>query len=141
MKNRNKILLAGAITVLVVASLLLFASTLLAKGKIQEIILPGGILLIVVMFMIPFIKRRILDVKKGYPYEDERSKKIITLASARAFTLSIWWLLALMWYADFAQESSWPELIPRHVAAAGIVGMAALFALSYLYTSWRGEVE
>ncbi|MEA1924874.1 MAG: hypothetical protein U9M95_03300 [Candidatus Altiarchaeota archaeon] len=47
----------------------------------------------------------------------------------------------LRWYTDFANEQGWVELIPRHVAAAGTVGMATLFALSYLYTSWRGDVE
>ncbi|OYT27081.1 MAG: hypothetical protein B6U97_02470 [Candidatus Altiarchaeales archaeon ex4484_96] len=61
-----------------------------------DIILPGAILIMIIIFMVPFVRKKYIDVKQGYPPEDERSKCILTLASARAFTLSIWWMLALM---------------------------------------------
>ncbi len=61
MKDKTRVVLAGTITALVILGLLLFAIT---KGKTSEIILPGGILVIIIIFMIPFVKRRYFDVKK-----------------------------------------------------------------------------
>lgn len=140
-KDKMRVTLVGIITVLVILTALLLAFTLLAKGRTIETILPFGIILLVALFMIPFVKQRLLDVRAGYPPEDERSKKILVHASAKAYTLSIWWMLALMWYTELSQDSTMPELIPRHVAGAGIVGMAILFGLSYLWTNWRGVAE
>lgn len=135
MKDKMRVFLAAIMTLLVILTVLFFAGILVIKGKITETILPVGILLLLVVFMIPFVKRRYFDVKQGYPYEDERSRKILMKSSAQAFTLSIWWMLALMWYADSG------ALIPRHVAAAGIVGMALLFGLCYLYYNRESDVE
>ncbi len=141
-KNKTRIVLAATITLLVILTSLLWMTTLIAKGKSIDSILPGGIAVLIALFMIPFIKRRYFDVKKGYPHEDERSKKILLHATAKAFSLSIWWMLALMFYTGMGvEEHGFPELIPRHVAAAGIIGMAIIFAISYFYVNWRGETE
>jgi len=102
-----------------------------ARGALPPII--AGMILV---FMIPFLKR-FNDVIKGMPDADERIKAMERDASAMAFTLSIWWMLALMFYAGNAAENGWPELIPRHVAAAGILGMGILFGISYLHVRIR----
>ncbi len=135
MKDKNRVIIAAVVTLLVILTALIFSGNLLRNGKFPDILLPTGILIILMLFIVPFVKRRYFDVKQGYPYEDERSKKILMKASTQAFTLSIWWLLILMWYADTG------ALIPRHVAAAGIVGMALLFGFCYFYYSRKGDVE
>ena len=63
MKNKARVILAGIIISL------LFACTLLAKGEIMDAVLPIGIIVIIGLFMIHFVKRRYFDVKKGFPYE------------------------------------------------------------------------
>lgn len=78
------------------------------------------------------------NLSAGLPAEDERSKRILLVATGRAFTLSIWWLLALAWLVDWSGRA-W--LLPRHVAEMGVLGMAVLFALSWVWTAWRGDID
>ena len=138
MKNKRRVVLAGIITALVISGLLLFASILLTKGKTSEMILPGGILLIIVIFMIPFVKRRYFDVKKGFPYEDERTKKVMVNAAAKAYYISLYWLLAISFSVEVL------EIIELDVGGAigtGIVGMAIIFGICYWYFNRKGDVE
>ncbi|MFC2162124.1 hypothetical protein ACFLRF_00450 [Candidatus Altiarchaeota archaeon] len=143
-KNNDKarVILAGTVIVMVILTSIIFASTLMSNGKTISSILPMMILAIVMIFMIPFVKRRYFDVKAGYPYEDERSKKIMTKAMATSYIISIYWMLALMFYTGIGVEDhGLPPLIPRHVAVLGIAGMAVIFGLSYIYVSLRGKIE
>ena len=135
MKDKTRVVLAGTITALVILGLLFFAIT---KGKASEIILPGGILVIIVIFMIPFVKRRYFDVKDGYPYEDERTKRVMTNAAAKAYYISLYWLLAISFSVEVL------EIIELDVSGAigtGIVGMAIIFGICYGYYNRKGNVE
>lgn len=135
MKDKTRVVLAGTITALVILGLLLFAIT---KGKTSEIILPGSILVIIVIFMIPFVKRRYFDVKKGFPFEDERSKKIMNRTAACAYYISLYWLLAI----GFASSNEWIQF--EDVSQAinlGILGMAIIFGICYLWIGRKGDAE
>ena len=137
-KDKIRILGIVIVTLLLASTLVIFAVTLIKRGKPVGALFPGITLILVLVFMIPFVKRRYFDVKKGFPYEDERSKKIMLHASAKAYLLSVWWILAIGWMSN-------QELIEfrdvSQATGAGMLGMAVLFGLSYLYVNWRGEIE
>ncbi|MFH1722547.1 MAG: hypothetical protein ABH950_08100 [Candidatus Altiarchaeota archaeon] len=140
-KQTDKIraLFVWVVLALVIISLIVWAKIDVSRGGIGKAIIPGFIAVLLIIFMIPFLKR-IVDVKNGFPLKDERSEKIETLASARAYIISVYWMLALMFYTGtLVEDHGWPALIPRHVAAAGIIGMALAFALSHIWVNWRGE--
>lgn len=103
---------------------------------------PAGIVFIVALALgIGILLNGLKDLKnveKGLPPEDERSRRIMQVASARAYMLSIWWLLILMWMMD---EFGWAPPHPSTVLSAGIAGMALLLAVSWLYTNWKGDIE
>ena len=137
MKDKIRVVSAGIITALVILTSLLFAGTLLAKGKIIDMILPIGIIVIIGLFMIPFVKRKWFDVKKGFPFEDERSKKLMNRAAAYAYYISLYWLLALSWASE-----EW--IVFRDVSqaiGAGIIGMAIIFGICYLWVGEKGDIE
>lgn len=138
MKDKTRVVLAGIITVLVILALLIFAGILLDKGEILQLVLPVGIIIIIGLFMIPFVKRRYFDVKKGFPFEDERSKKIMNCTAACAYYLSLYWLLAI----GFASSNEWIQFRDvSHATNTGIIGMAILFGICYLYYNEKGDVK
>ena len=126
----------AGLTVLLTAAVMLTIGALmyvlLSKGEIYGAASALVLAVIVGLFMFLYLKGGLADAKKGMPFQDERSKKIVAYAGAKAFTLSIWWLLFLMWYADTT------NILPRHVAAAGIFGMAVLFFVSWIWYEKRG---
>ena len=137
MKEKNitpKIVIFG----LVIATFILFGVTLAMRGQIFQSIATGIIALILIIFAIPVLKRGYESIKKGHPMEDEMSSKIKVKAGYLAFLVSIYYILGIMWYLGYAPEKGWPMLIPRHVAAISIVGMAIIFGLCYLYVSRKG---
>ncbi|MCK5040136.1 MAG: hypothetical protein KAR87_04170 [Candidatus Aenigmarchaeota archaeon] len=138
MKDKTRVVLAGIITAIVILTSLLFAGTLLAKGKTIDMILPIGIIVIIGLFMIPFVKRRFFDVKKGFPFEDERSKKIMNRTAAYAYYMSLYWLLAI----GFASSNEWIYFrdIPQAIST-GIIGMAIIFGMCYFMVNRKGDIE
>jgi len=141
-KDKSKVFIGGLFAIFCILALSVWAYTSIQVGGNMGAMLPMGIAVVIMVLMIPFLKRRFIDVKNGYPYEDERSKKILTLATARAYTLSLYWMLALMFYTGLGvEEHGMPPLIPRHVAVVGILGMAAFFVLGYIYTNWKGDAQ
>ena len=140
-KDRVKLMLMIILTGTVVLGAITWLILNLMEGDIMKAVLPAGVALTVIIFALTFVKRRYSDMKEGFAFEDERSKKILNKSAANSYYISLYWMLALMWYADLAPGSGYPELIPRHVALAGILGMALLFALNYLYVSRKEELE
>ncbi|MCK4730510.1 MAG: hypothetical protein KAT28_04275 [Candidatus Aenigmarchaeota archaeon] len=138
MKDKTRVVLAGIIAAILILASLLFAGTLLIKGEILQLVLPIGIIIIIGLFMIPFVRRRYFDVKKGFPFEDERSKKIMNRAAACAYYISLYWLLAI----GFASSNEWIKFEDVSQATnTGIIGMAIIFGICYLYCNWKGDVK
>ena len=138
MKDKIRVVLAGIITALVILTSLLFTGTLLAKGKTMQVILPIGIIVIIGLFMIPFVKRRYFDVKKGFPFEDERTKRIMNRTAACAYYISLYWLLAI----GFASSNEWIQFRDiSHAINTGIIGMALIFGICYIWISRKGDAE
>ncbi|MBW2975800.1 hypothetical protein KY366_08845 [Candidatus Woesearchaeota archaeon] len=117
--------------ILVAATLLLFA---VMYGIKQDNIL-GALLMVIIaltiaVFFVAYTVRELKSVKKGLPVEDERSRKVMNLAFAKAYLISIWYLLILSWLADSSlirfRDAS-------QALGMGILGMAILFGLCWLY--------
>ncbi len=137
MKNRTRIVLAWVVAALVILASLLLIVALLSEGRIMQSVLPIGIIVIIVLFMIPFVKRRWFDVKKGFPFEDERSKKVMTNASSKAYYVSLYWMLAISFSVEVLEIV---ELDVGQAIGIGIVGMAVLFGIFFLYYNGKGDL-
>ena len=136
-KDKTRVVFAGIIAALVILGSLLLMVALLAEGENIQLVLPAGIVVIIVLFMVPFVKRRWFDVKRGFPSEDERSKKVMTNASSKAYYVSLYWLLLISFSVEVL------EIVEMDVGQAigtGIVGMAVLFGIFFLYYDGKGDV-
>ena len=138
MKDKTRVVLAGVIAALVILGSMLLIVALLAEGENMQLVLPIGIVVIIVLFMIPFVKRRWFDVKKGFPFEDERSKKVMTNASSKAYYVSLYWLLLISFSVEVLEIV---ELDVGQAIGTGIVGMAILFGIFFLYYDGKGDLE
>jgi hypothetical protein len=135
MKDRLRIFGTIALFALVFLSIVLLFALMADKGRLYES--TGWLVLgvIILAFSVLYLKGGLKDARNGLPFQDERTKKILLHANSTAFKLSIWWLLFLMYIADEI------DIIPRHVAAAGIAGMALLFFISWIWYDQRGAPE
>ncbi|GAB2483080.1 hypothetical protein [Algoriphagus taiwanensis] len=91
-----------------------------------------GIILVIVAFAVFILGRRIKSWKSGEPQEDELSKMVMLRTSSLSYYISLYFWVFLLWLKDqvaFDQE----ELI-----GTGILGMAVIFALSWLFFHFRG---
>jgi len=70
LSDKAKPILLSILLLFVVATTLIWGLTSQTKGGSSDVILPGIVLLLLLAFMAPFIKRRYFDVKQGYPFED-----------------------------------------------------------------------
>lgn len=95
---------------------------------------------ILVFSFIIFIKR-FKEIKKGLPLEDERSKKVLNLASSRAFYFTLYWLLAISTFEKFFAELAGLEhLTASQTTGGGILGMALAFLGFWIYYNHKANI-
>ena len=135
MKDKERVVLMGVVSALVIMSSLLWFGTVLAKGEMENALFVAVPAVIIVIFAIGVFLRNYRSVKGGFPIEDERSTRVMEKAMAKAYLISIYLLLAigfasggLVEFRDVSQGMS-----------AGILGMAIIFALCWVYYSRRGD--
>lgn len=127
---------------LVVATMTLY-SIMIVKDGTYEI---GDIIVLFLPFMIivgiaSLILSRYKDVKKGIPLEDERSKKVMDMASSRAFYISMYWLLFISFFEDFfAGIAGLEKLDASQTVGGGIMGMAVAFIIFWIYYDRKGNL-
>ena len=125
-KERIRMTAILVISLLVIVTGALFAVSAFRKGEISGGILGIIIALIILAFAIIVYSRGNKDLKKGFPLQDERSRKVLDKASSKAFYVSLYLLLAVGFLSD--------EIIKfRDVSqATGItVGCMALLFLGF----------
>ena len=88
------------ISLLVIITGALFAVTAFRKGEVAGGILGILIALIILAFAVIVYSRGTKDLKKGFPIQDERSRKVLDKASSRAFYLSLYLLLLIGFLSD-----------------------------------------
>jgi len=116
---------------------IIYAATVFMQGQILHASLALVAGLILVAFAIMLVARNYKSVKQGFPLQDERSRKVMVLALARAYLLSIYLLLAIGWASD-----DWIKF--RDVSQAtslGILGMAVIFGLCWLYYNRKPSID
>ncbi len=88
------------------------------------------ILLVVLVFAIFFAFRRLRSAKQNLPAEDEMSKKILRKSAATSYYVSIYMWLAFMFFEEHI------DLERSTLIGAGILGMALVYALSWIYHNY-----
>lgn len=128
-KDKRKLWRIAVVLALFIITLGLYAFGAWRNDRTIEPPIMIVILATLIVFGVFSIKRAYLSVRKGFPLEDERSKKVMVLAFSRAYLLTLYWLLAISWLSDSIIKF-------RDVSQAislGILGMAIIFGLCWLY--------
>lgn len=92
----------------------------------QEILMIAA-LFIVVAFALFLAFRRLRDARQQLPQEDEMSKNIMRRGTATAYHLSLFMWLVVMFLSDKT------KLECHSLIGAGIMGMAIMFAIGWIY--------
>lgn len=124
----------NVLALVIILALVVFTTFLwLSKDSLGvEEVTSLGVILAVVGFAVFILLRRIKSWKQGEPQEDELSKKVMLRTSSLSYYISLYFWVFLLWLKDrveFEQE----ELI-----GTGILGMAVIFALSWVFFHFRG---
>jgi heme/copper-type cytochrome/quinol oxidase subunit 2 len=117
------------LVVLAVALIVSFSYWLIFNNdqmNTQEILMIGALFL-VVAFALFLAFRRLRDAKQQLPQEDEMSKNIMRRGTATAYHLSLFMWLVVMYLSDKT------KLECHSLIGAGIMGMAIMFAIGWIY--------
>jgi uncharacterized membrane protein len=127
--DRVRLIAIILVSLFVIVTGAFFSITALMRGDVAGAILGGLIALIVLAFAIIVFVRGSSDMKKGFPLQDERSKRVMEKAATKAFYVSLYLLLALGFLSD--------EIIKfRDVSQATSVavgGMALIWIIFWAY--------
>ncbi|MDD5433143.1 MAG: hypothetical protein PHE77_00570 [Candidatus Pacebacteria bacterium] len=142
--DKIRLILITIVSITLFATIILYSFLSVSKREIHA----GGLLpilipLIVIAFMAFFIVRRYKDIKQGMPLEDERSRKVITKASALSFQFSLYWLLAISWFEPFFAKVLFngEKLDASQTVGGGVAGMAVFFVVFWLYYNQKGQLN
>ena len=114
--------LAVSVMVSMIYWLIKSGTTLDMKGSLLI-----GIQFVVVGFAIILVFKRLRSVKQQLPAEDEMSKNILRRGAATSYYVSLYMWLVLMFFADSI------KLEKYSLIGAGILGLAIIYALSWVY--------
>lgn len=89
-----------------------------------------GIQVVVLVFAVLVVVRRWTARKQNLPAEDEMSKRILQRGAATSYYLSLYMWLAFMFFEEKI------SLERSTLIGAGILGMAILYGLSWVYHSY-----
>lgn len=95
-------------------------------------ILSFAIIIILVGFGIWFAIRRFSSAYKGEPQEDELSKKLVQKTAAWSYYISLYMWVFMIWLKDRV------TLDTEEVLGAGILSMAVIFLLCFIFHRLRG---
>ena len=129
-KKKTNLLLVGAVIVLVAVTLAVYFLNASSRGITYGYAAPIILLLIIMFAAFAFNRRR--EAGKGGVIEDERSRNITNISLARAYLLSLYWFLGLGFFSEDLGLDSVPA---SAITGLGILGMAILLGISYIYTS------
>ncbi len=136
--KRKLLIITIGIAFLVVATSLFAYLGGAKNGMNRENIGYIAVSLVIIIFMTIFLARRYQSVKQGMPLEDERSKKIMLLATSRSYFVTMYWLLAIsMFEKPLAGFVGLETLDAGQVVGGGILGMAVSFFGFWLYYNYK----
>jgi hypothetical protein len=129
MKQTARLAMMIIVSLIVVASGILFSANSFSNREAESGILAGIIAITILGFLIFVFIRGSRDLKEGYPIKDERSAKVLEKASSKAFYVSLYVLLALGFLSDGI--INFRDVSQATSAAVGL--MALLFLIFWLY--------
>ena len=97
----------------------------------KDILMFGALILLAVFAIIIGVKR-FMGERRGEPAEDELSKLLRQKAGATAYYVSLYFWLALSYIF------STKDIDTESAIGTGIIGMALIFALSWIYHRSKG---
>jgi peptidoglycan/LPS O-acetylase OafA/YrhL len=128
MKKTMVIFIVAAL-VLVTTGFWFFTSR--SDFKLADLVM-YAVIIVVVGFALFTGYKRLTSVRRGEPAEDELSKKVLQKTAAMSYYISLYLWLAVMYIADKKDYET-------HVLlAAGILGMAVIYALCWVVYNFRG---
>lgn len=141
-KDKFRLILLAFVTIALLATISLYGFMMVSNNEVNTGSLIAFVIpLLIIVFMTFFIVRRYKDVRRGVPFEDERSKKVMTNAAARSFYISLYWLLAISWFESvFAGMFDLERLDASQTVGGGVAGMAVIFFTSWFYFNRKGRL-
>jgi peptidoglycan/LPS O-acetylase OafA/YrhL len=127
----KKIIILIVISALVIITTIVWMTASKSAFKTGEII-QFGIIFLIVAFAVFLGYKRINSDRKGEPQEDELSKKILTKTSSVSYYISLYLWLVIMYISNKT------SLATHTLIGAGILGMACIFAISWIIIYIRG---
>jgi peptidoglycan/LPS O-acetylase OafA/YrhL len=125
-----------AVLMFIVASLVLVTVGLWifsGSGALKSVDLVSfGVIILVVAFAVFVGFKKLNSARRGEPVEDELSKKVMQKTSSLSYYISLYWWLAIMYFTDKLNYET------HTFIAAGILGMAVIFAVCWLVFNFRG---
>ena len=131
-QNRWNIRKATFIAVLAVSVLVTMIFWFVRSGATLDLAGSSIVIIqfVVLAFAIIVVFRRLKSAKQNLPAEDEMSKGILRKGAATAYYVSLYMWLAFMFFEDRI------DLERSTLIGAGILGMAVIYALSWIYHSY-----
>lgn len=126
MKNNLRTILVALIAVLVVATCILWisrSSFSMDAGTVLMLVIP----VIVLVYAVLFLRKSRADARDQMPAEDELLKTIRLRSGNTSFQFSLF-----LWLVIGSVEDR-IEIEGHTIIGAGILGMAIIFALSWIY--------
>lgn len=128
----RKAIISAVLAVLVVGTIALWIIN--AERSAETPLKLNGTSILMIAVAVVILVYGVLAILKGFrdarnkvPSQDELSKKILLRGAATSYYLSIYLWLAIMFFEERIK-------LERHsLIGAGILGMAIIFALSWLY--------
>jgi len=130
-EGKDKIRMAAIVIVslAVIATGTLFSRTAFMKGDISGGVVGAFISITILAFVIFVFIRGNRDMEKGFPLQDERSRKVIEKATSKAFYISMYSLLAI----GFLSENIIHFRDVSQATGIAVGMMALLFAVFWAY--------
>jgi uncharacterized membrane protein YhaH (DUF805 family) len=136
-REKIKLIVLSITLVSLFIIILLIAGEKYAEGKIAATLSSGVIALVLLVTASIFLVKKFKDIKEGVPFTDERTKKLFTSASSKAYIVSLYWLLAL----SFAVDEFGLKLETSQALGLGILGMFVVLVICYLWVNLIGDTE
>ncbi len=128
----RKAIISAVLAVLVVGTIALWIIN--AERSAETPLKLNGTSILMIAVAVVILVYGVLAILKGFrdarnkvPSQDELSKKILLRGAATSYYISIYLWLAIMYFEERI------ELERSSLIGAGILGMAIIFALSWLY--------
>ena len=125
----KKAIIIAVLAVLVTGTIIIWLLNSEAP-RFPEGILMISIQIVILVFAVMFVVKRRRANREKLPAEDEMSKKILIRSTASSYHVSLFMWLVVM-YLDDKVNLECHELV-----GAGIMGMALIFAMSWIYYNY-----